>query len=143
MRIDKKKLVIIIVVLAILAVLVFVKFNGKYKLTNKEAVGYTSLRLAIAKSAYDGTGEITKENLDSLKSAVKSMNKTNTWFDNRYYGTFYGKNIDTSDNQIDILCDGEYCATFIVEHKGNDYYLIKYTFERSKDTGYRIRVNND
>lgn len=105
-----------------------------------DAVAYTTLRLAISKSAVDGSGEISVEYLDKLKSTVKELNKDNNWFSD-YSGNFYGLNKDTDSKRIDYICNNDYCAKFTVELKGaNDYYLIDYSFENNNEKGYTIHI---
>ena len=106
------------------------------------AVAYTSLRLAISKSAIDNSGEISASYLDALKETVKKVDKNNEWFSN-YYDLFYGITKDTDSKRIDYICNSNYCAKFIVEESGLDYYLIDYAFEPKNEKGYRISVTYD
>lgn len=106
-----------------------------------DAVAYTSLRSAIAKSTLDGSGEISANYLDKLKSTVKELNKDNNWFSD-YSGTFYVLNKDTDTKRIDYICNDDYCAKFTAELRGaKDYYLIDYSFETNKEKGYIIHIN--
>ncbi len=113
--------------------------TSKYKLDKHETVGYTSLRLAIATSASSGDGEISSEYLDRVKSAVKNFNDKSEWFDD-YSGNFYGITKDTSDNQVDFICDEDYCAKITVKNDNTGYYIIDYSFETNDEKGYRIYI---
>lgn len=132
-------LIIILIIIVIGCILIFRK--KEYKLDNSQLVAYTSLRLAIAKSAVDGTGEISTKYLDSLKSVAKNFNKNNNWF-NDYSENFYGITKDTSDYQIDKICNSNYCAQFVVKTDKVNYYLVNYSFESKNDKGYSIKVTD-
>ena len=111
----------------------------KYNLNNHEAVSYTSLRLAIAQSALNGSGSIDKTHLDALKEIVKNYNNKSVWFDD-YYGNFYGVTKDTSESQIDYLCNEYYCAKLTIKNSGSNYYLIDYSFEINNIKAYPLHV---
>ncbi|MCI8671860.1 MAG: hypothetical protein HFI36_07560 [Bacilli bacterium] len=106
-----------------------------------DGVAYTSLRHTIAKSAYDGSGEISVNYLDKLKTTVKELSKDYDWFSD-YSGTFYGLNKDTDNKKIDYICNKDYCAKLTAELRGaTDYYLIDYSFEKNNEKGYIIHIN--
>jgi hypothetical protein len=127
--------------LIVLSLLLVTGCSSGYRFDKSETVGYTSLRLAIAQSAVDGTGEISKENMDKLKSAIKNQNKNNEWFSD-YNDTFIGKTQDTSDNKIDLVCNSNYCAKITVKQNKTEYHLVDYSFFEKSDTdkGYKIYV---
>ncbi len=133
-----KKAVLAVVLVAM--VIVLTGCSGKQKLDKQEAVAYTSLRLAIAQSAYNSSGKLESKHLDTLKETVKKFDKNSDWFDD-YLGSFYGINKDTNENQIDYICNKNYCAKFTVKAEGTDYYLIDYSFIENDIEGYYINVN--
>ena len=79
----------LLTVVFVATVIVLTGCSNKQKFDNQEAVAYTSLRLAIAQSAYDGSGELDSKHLDTLKETVKKFDKNSDWFDD-YLGSFYG-----------------------------------------------------
>ena len=111
------------------------------KFDSSEAVAYTSLRLAISKSKTGNSGEISKTYLDKLKNIIKKANNNNQWFEN-YEGNFYGITKDTSDYQIDFICNENYCAKFTVKNTKENYYLEDYSFETNNENGYNILITD-
>lgn len=141
-RKSKKKIWLLIIILLLVAGAVAGYFlflrKGKYKLDPYEAVAYTSLNLAEATSAYMGGGSITKAQFDTLGKMVKKYDSSSEWFAS-YYG-YYSRTADTDKNKVTYLCNDNYCAKFVVEHTGGDYYLVDYLFESSSEKGYKIYV---
>ncbi len=124
----KKRLLIIVLLICIF----LTGCENKYKLSDNEAVAYTTMRLAIAKSETDGSGEISEKCLNTLKNVVKNQNKNNNWFNN-YNGAFYAKCLDTSDTQIDLICNDDYCAKLTVKNNNTNYDLIDYSFSENTE----------
>ena len=114
----------------------------KYELSTTEALAWTRLRLAIAESvANGGSTTLTRDNVLTLKSLAKKYNEDSEWFSKSYLGyAGYGKTMDTDKNEISTLCDENYCATFTVENKDGNYYLVNYSFERSVEKTHEIWI---
>ena len=139
----KKTIKILVVSLfMILMVLSLIGCTKKYKLSPKEAVAWTTLRLAIAESdVYGGSTTLTNEYVDVLKGMVKNYNSNNEWFTEsslKHIG--YGETIDTDMYEISTLSDGNYCATFKVENKNGTYYLVDYKFEKTSKKGSELFI---
>lgn len=136
------KLTKYIIVAFIILLISGCSFNKKYKLSLEEAVAWTRLRFAIAESVlYDGSTSLTSSDVNTLKSLSKKTGKNNEWFsENDILYVAYGKTMDTEKYQISSLCSKYYCATFKIEKKENDYYLLEYYFEKSDERGYDLFI---
>lgn len=136
---NKKIKIILIIVTLVIIVFVLIFFAQKdYKLNPSEAVAYTGLRLVIAQSAYDGGGSLSEENFEILGGLIKNID--GVWF-GKTGVIYYGKNIDTSENQVTIISDGDYTATFVIRDTEGEYELLEYNFEKSYEKGYKFIVH--
>lgn len=143
----KKPFLIIIVFLVIASAIVgglfiFGVFGKKtYELDVYEAVSYARLRVAEATSALYGTGTLSKDDFNLLGNMVKKYDGNSQWFSG--YSPFYSRTADTDKYDVTYLCDDNYCAKFVTEDiQYGSYKLIEYTFESSKEKGYRIYIVN-
>ena len=130
-----------VILLIIVTLLCLTGCESRYKLDPNESVAYARLNLAVASSAYDGSGSMPKEDLNCLKELVKKFDSNNEWFSE--LSKFYGRTADTDEKKITYLCDDNYCAKFTVEEKDDSYYLLDYSFESSNDKGYKIYIIDD
>ena len=118
----------------LISIFILTGCGGGNKLSDSEAVAWTSLRLATSQSAYDETGTLSESNFDTLGTLC------NNWFSSSL-GSFASISKDTSNNQVTLITDGTYTATFTVEHDGVvDYKLISCVFEEKSEEGYSIEI---
>ena len=148
--ITKKTIIIIIVIILFIFFIIGSSSDDKgYELSieNGEEVAYASLRVAIAQSNVDGSGTISRENFDIIKSIVKNANSDNQWFDETT-DIYYGEIASTSVQEEIMLTDGTYTATFSIIIENPDSYTDKklyftnYSFKEATFEAPSFRVIN-
>ena len=112
----------------------------KYKLDVYEALAYARLRVAEARSAYNGLGSMETDDFKLLGNMVKKYDSNSNWFSG--YSNYYSRTADTDKYEVTYLCSEDYCAKFVVEDDDSGTKLIDYTFESSREKGYRIYIVN-
>ena len=143
--------IIIIIAIIILCIIIFSNTKPGYELNiaNKECLALSELRLAIAKAHLNGSGFITTDEFNTLGKIVKNADSNNEWFSSNQ-GILYGDTYDTSDQDVTVISDGIYVATFTTKEKSTgpslgdiETYLIEYTFEQKSFKGYQFYVTDD
>ena len=148
-RTKKKKTILSIIIFLIIAgavvggLFIFgILGDKKYELDVYEAVAYARLRVAEATSAYNGLGSMSTEDFKLLGNMVKKYDSNSEWFSG--YSNYYSRTADTDKYDVTYLCNENYCAKFVTEDiERGTYKLIEYTFETSREKGYRIYIVND
>lgn len=134
----KKKILIGIGVVVILFFL-FIMIMGKpYKeFSMEQAVAWSTLKVSLAQSNYDGGGKIKESTLNQLKELTDGKG----WFGD--YDTIYVEEKNTDKYEIITIYNGKYAATFTTQPKALTYKLIDYKFEPSDKKAQKILVEKD
>jgi len=113
--------------------------DGSYILSvlDGEASAIAKVRLAIAKSALDGTGVINEVTCNTLGSIAKQFDSSAQWFSSCSY-SLVGSSPDTSETNVVKLSDGDYCATFTLNSISDT--LTNYDFSEGKCGSYRFSI---
>ena len=98
-------------------------------------VAISSFRLEITKEALDGSGNITEQMCEDIKSAVRDFDSTANWFSG-CTGVFQ---VDTKDSdlvEVMTISDTDYCATISTRNSE----VVGYDFENTHCRGYRTFI---
>lgn len=138
----KRAIAIGVVVIALIIAGVFTlgaSISTGYTLDEASSDGITlaNTRLAIHKSALDGSGAINAKECDTLGEIAKKTDSNAQWFADCGY-SLYGSTQDTDTVNVIKLSDGNYCATFTLDKEFTK--VTNYTFVNSKCGDSRIAI---
>lgn len=113
--------------------------DGSYTLSviDGEKVAFSTVKLAIAQSAVDGSGTLEESICDELGLIAKQFDSNANWFSSCSY-SLQGSTSSTSNFNTMKLTDGDYCATFTTDTDDNN--LTNYEFTEDNCIGYRISI---
>lgn len=99
-----------------------------------QAVTITQARLASAKNAIDGTGDLTEDQCNQLKTLASKYKSSSDFVSCSSPRFLYLATPDTSNTRVLTISDDKYTATFTTDEKID--YLIGYEFSKEVSAGF-------